>query len=281
MLKRRIIPCLDIRDGRVVKGVHFGGLRDAGDPVAAARLYDEQGADEICLLDITATAEGRATFVDVVRHVADQIFCPLTVGGGVRRESDVARLLDAGADKVAINSGAVINPALVERVAARYGSQCVVVAVDVRRLPPRAVPEPAPGDPDGPVPAGFEDDDDPVYEVVIGGGRRSTGLEAVAWCETAAALGAGELLLTSMDRDGTKRGYDLWITRKVSRAVPIPVVASGGVGNLTHLYEGLAPGGGEADAALAASIFHFGLHTIPEAKRYLAERGIPVRPVAP
>ncbi len=290
MLKRRIIPCLDVRDGRVVKGVHFGGLRDAGDPVAAARLYDEQGADEICLLDITATAEGRATFVDVVRQVAAQIFCPLTVGGGVRRRSDVARLLDAGADKVAINSGAVINPALVEDVAARYGRQCIVAAVDVRRLPPRrahpgspAPAAPAPGEPtpDGPAPQPSEHDDAPVYEVVIQGGARGTGLEAVAWCETVVRLGAGEILLTSMDRDGTKRGYDLDITRTISRAVPVPVIASGGVGELAHLYEGLATGGGEADAALAASIFHFGLHTIPEAKRYLAGRGIPVRPSSP
>ncbi len=260
MLKRRIIPCLDIKNGRVVKGVHFAELRDTGDPVEAARAYDAQGADELCLLDITATVEGRETFIDVVHRVADQIFTPLTVGGGVRREADVRRLLAAGADKVAINSAAVGNPRVIRQLADRYGSQCIVVAVDVRRIKPLAHAR------------------EPIYEVVIHGGTRSTGLEALAWCEQVAELGAGELLLTSMDKDGTRDGYDLWITREVSRRVPIPVIASGGVGQLEHLREGLAVDGGGADAALAASIFHFGLFTIAQAKQYLAEHGVPVRP---
>jgi len=260
MLKRRIIPCLDIKNGRVVKGVHFGGLRDAGDPVEAARAYDAQGADEICLLDITATTEGRETFLEVVRRVAPQLFVPLTVGGGVRRAEDVRRLLNAGADKVAINSAAVANPLLIKKVSERYGRQAIVGAVDVQRIPPRD------GDPE------------PLYEVVIHGGTRSTGLDAVHWCEQLAELGVGELLLTSMDRDGTRDGYDLWITREISRRVPVPVIASGGVGSLEHLRAGLATGEGEADAALAASIFHFGLYTIAQAKKYLKEHNIPVRP---
>lgn len=260
MLKRRIIPCLDIKNGRVVKGVHFGGLRDAGDPVEAARAYDAQGADEICLLDITATTEGRETFLEVVRRVAPQLFVPLTVGGGIRRAEDVRRLLNAGADKVAINSAAVSNPLLIKRVSERYGSQAIVGAVDVKRLPSR------PGD------------REPLYEVVIHGGTRSTGLDALHWCEQLAELGVGELLLTSMDRDGTRDGYDLWITREISRRVGVSVIASGGVGTLEHLREGLASGEGEADAALAASIFHFGLYTIAQAKQFLIERNIPVRP---
>jgi cyclase len=260
MLKRRIIPCLDIKNGRVVKGVHFGGLRDAGDPVEAARAYDAQGADELCLLDITATTEGRETFLEVVRKVAPQLFVPLTVGGGVRRAEDVRRLLNAGADKVAINSAAVANPLLIKKVSERYGRQAIVGAVDVRRMAPKD------GDPE------------PLYEVVIHGGTRSTGLDAVHWCEQLAELGVGELLLTSMDRDGTRDGYDLWITREISRRVPVPVIASGGVGSLEHLRAGLASGEGEADAALAASIFHFGLYTIAQAKKYLKEHNIPVRP---
>lgn len=263
MLKRRIIPCLDIKNGRVVKGVHFGGLRDAGDPVEAARAYDLQGADEICLLDITATTEGRETFLEVVRRVAPQLFVPLTVGGGIRREEDVRRLLNAGADKVAVNSAAVANPRLVERIAAKYGSQAIVGAVDVRRLPER------------------RGDTEPLYEVVIHGGTRSTGLDAIAWCEHLAELGVGEILLTSMDRDGTRDGYDLWITREVARKVHVPVIASGGVGSLEHLRSGLATGEGEADAALAASIFHFGLYTISQAKKFLLEHNIPVRPPEP
>lgn len=260
MLKRRIIPCLDVKNGRVVKGVHFKGMRDAGDPVEAARAYDRQGADEIALLDITATTEGRETFVDVVRNVAPQIFCPLTVGGGIRREDDVRRLLNAGADKVAINSAAVSSPLLIKRLAERYGSQAIVVAIDVRRI--EAMPR----------------DEEPIYEVLIHGGTRSTGLDALHWCEQVAELGAGEILLTSMDKDGTRDGYDLWITRQVARRVPVPVIASGGVGSLEHIRQGLALGEGEADAALAASIFHFGLYTIAQAKQYLSEHGIPVRP---
>ncbi len=260
MLKRRIIPCLDIKNGRVVKGVHFGGLRDAGDPVEAARAYDAQGADEICLLDITATTEGRETFVEVVRRVAPQLFVPLTVGGGIRRGEDVRRLLNAGADKVAINSAAVANPLLIKQVSERYGSQAIVGAVDVKRIPPKA------GDPE------------PLYEVVIHGGTRSTGLDAIFWCEQLAEFGVGELLLTSMDRDGTRDGYDLWITREISRRVGVPVIASGGVGSLDHIRAGLATGEGEADAALAASIFHFGLYTIAQAKKFLIEKNIPVRP---
>jgi cyclase len=260
MLKRRIIPCLDVKNGRVVKGVHFKGMRDAGDPVEAARAYDRQGADEIALLDITATTEGRETFVDVVRNVSPQIFCPLTVGGGIRREDDVRRLLMAGADKVAINSAAVSSPLLIKKLAERYGSQAIVVAVDVKRI--EALPR----------------DEEPIYEVLIHGGTRSTGLDALHWCEQVAELGAGEILLTSMDKDGTRDGYDLWITREVARRVPVPVIASGGVGSLEHIRQGLALGEGEADAALAASIFHFGLYTIAQAKQYLAEHGIPVRP---
>ncbi|MEZ4379978.1 MAG: imidazole glycerol phosphate synthase subunit HisF [Nannocystaceae bacterium] len=263
MLKRRIIPCLDIKNGRVVKGVHFTGLRDGGDPVEACRAYDTQGADEICMLDITATVEGRATFVDVVQRVARQTFAPLTVGGGIRREADVRRLMMAGADKVAINSAIVTNPKLITRLAKSYGSQCIVAAVDVRRMPARAA------------------DEAPLYEVVIHGGTRSTGLDAIRWCEAVAELGAGEILLTSMDRDGTCDGYDLWITREISRRVPIPVIASGGVGSLEHLREGLADDMGSADAALAASIFHFGLFTVGQAKAYLREKGIPVRPPEP
>lgn len=261
MLKRRIIPCLDVKDGRIVKGVHFKGLRDAGDPVEAARAYDRQGADELTLLDIAATTEGRRTFLEVVRRVAPQIFIPLTVGGGVRRASDVRALLEAGADKVSVNSAAVTNPLLIRRVADRFGSQAIVAAVDVRRMEPR------PGD------------KAPLYEVVIQGGTRGTGLEAYRWCEQVAELGAGEILLTSMDRDGTRDGYDLHVTREVAKRVPIPVIASGGVGVLEHLREGLADGEGCADGALAASIFHFGLFTIAQAKQYLAAHGIPVRPV--
>ena len=252
MLAKRIIPCLDVKDGRVVKGIQFVALRDAGDPVEAAAAYDAQGADEICFLDITASHEGRATLYDVVTRTAEQVFVPLTVGGGVRDVDDVRRLLHAGADKVAINTAAVQRPELVRAAAERFGAQAIVVAVDARQTGPGR------------------------WEVFVHGGRTPTGRDAVAWCEEAAVLGAGELLLTSMDRDGTRAGYDLELTRTVSDRVTVPVIASGGVGTLEHLAEGFLEG--HADAVLAASIFHFGEHTVAEAKRYLASRGVPIRP---
>jgi cyclase len=252
VLTRRIIPCLDVKDGRVVKGVRFVDLVDAGDPVAAAAAYDAQGADEICFLDITASHEGRETLYDVVTRTAEQVFVPLTVGGGVREVEDVRRLLKAGADKVAMNTAAVQRPELVRAASDRFGAQAIVVAVDARQAGPGR------------------------WEVFTHGGRAPTGKDALAWCDEAAALGAGEILLTSMDRDGTRAGYDLALTRAVSERVPVPVVASGGVGVLAHLAEGFLEG--KADAVLAASIFHFGEHTVGEAKRYLAARGVPVRP---
>jgi len=251
MLKRRIIPCLDVTAGRVVKGVRFVGLRDAGDPVELAAHYDQEGADELVFLDITASSEGRETMVEVVRRAARQVFIPLTVGGGVRTADDMYRLLRAGADKVSVNSAAVADPELIDRCARRFGSQCVVLAIDARR---RA---------------------DGGWEVYTHGGRRPTGLDAVAWARRGVELGAGEILLTSMDADGTREGYDLGLVRAVVDAVPVPVIASGGAGTLEHLYEALARGG--AHAVLAASIFHFGEYAIAEAKRYLAERGVPVR----
>jgi cyclase len=248
-LARRIIPCLDVKDGRVVKGINFLALRDAGDPVEQAAAYDAQGADEICYLDISAAPEGRATLVDVVARTADQIFAPLTVGGGVRSVGDAERLLDAGADKIAINTAAIRTPALVAACADRFGSQAIVVAVDAKRVGAR-------------------------WEVFSHGGRTPEGLDALEWCARVAALGAGELLVTSMDRDGTGAGYDVALVGAVARAVSIPVIASGGVGTLDHLADGLAAG---ADAVLAASIFHFGQHTIGEAKAHLAARGLRVR----
>ena len=250
MLARRIIPCLDVKDGRVVKGINFVSLRDAGDPVEQAAAYDAQGADEICYLDISASPEGRATMVDVVARTADQVFAPLTVGGGVRSIDDAERLLDAGADKIAINTAAIRRPELVAECAARFGSQAIVVAVDAKR-------------------AGAS------WEVFSHGGRTPEGLDALAWCRRVADLGAGEILLTSMDQDGTRSGYDLDLVHAVSSTLTVPVIASGGVGTLEHLAEGLSIGG--ADAVLAASIFHYGQHTIREAKSYLAERGLPVR----
>jgi cyclase len=254
MLAKRIIPCLDVTAGRVVKGVRFVDLRDAGDPVEAALAYEAQGADELVFLDITASHEGREIMLDVVRRTAEGIYMPLTVGGGVRSVDDVRRLLRAGADKVSLNTAALDRPALIREAAERFGSQCIVVAIDARR-------EPGPG---------------PTrWGVYTHGGRRPTGRDAVAWAQEAAALGAGEILLTSMDRDGTKDGYDLELTRAVTAAVEVPVIASGGAGTLEHLWEGLVEGG--ADAVLAASIFHFGLHTISEAKAYLHRRGVPVR----
>jgi cyclase len=260
VLAKRIIPCLDVDSGRVKKGVRFKDLRDAGDPVAVAAAYDRQGADEICFLDISASAEGRATMVDVVTATAEQVFLPLTVGGGVRSVEDVRKLLLAGADKVAINTAAVHDPELVRRAADAFGSQAIVVAVDARRRPGETA---AAG-------AGA-----PAWEVYTHGGRKPAGLDAVAWAARMAGLGAGEILLTSMDRDGTRDGFDLELTRAVARAVPIPVIASGGVGTLEHLYEGIVAGG--ADAVLAASIFHFGDYTVGQAREYLRARGVPVR----
>jgi imidazole glycerol-phosphate synthase subunit HisF len=250
VLAKRIIPCLDVKDARVVKGVRFVDLADAGDPVEAAVAYDGQGADELVFLDITASHEGRGTMLDVVRRTAEAIYMPLTVGGGVWRLEDVRTLLRAGADKVSLNTAAVARPGLIQEAAERFGSQCIAVAIDAKRTP-----------------CGFE--------VHTHGGRRPAGRDAVAWAREATERGAGEILLTSMDRDGTRDGYDLELTSAVARAVSVPVVASGGVGGLEHLYEGLTLGG--ADAALAASIFHFGEHTIRAAKAYLHARGVPVR----
>ena len=255
-LARRIIPCLDIDAGRVVKGVKFVDIRDAGDPVEAARRYDEQGADELCFLDITASSDERDTMIAVVEAVAAEVFIPLTVGGGVRGIDDIRRLLNAGADKVSINTAAVFEPSFVERASQRFGSQCIVVAVDAKQAINGA-------------------DGAPRWEVFTHGGRRPTGIDAVVWCNHMAGLGAGEILLTSMDRDGTRDGFDLALTGAVCAAVPIPVIASGGVGNLDHLADGVTEGG--ADAVLAASIFHFGEYSIAEAKRHMAGRGIEVR----
>ena len=252
MLKARIIPCLDVAGGRVVKGVNFVNLVDAGDPVEQARVYDREGADELCFLDIAASHEGRETLYDVVRGTAEQCFMPLTVGGGVRTTEDVRRLLAAGADKVSINTAAVEDPGLVGAAAARFGSQCVVVAIDAK------------AEPGG-------------YRVYTHGGRRRTDLEAVAWAARMAGAGAGEILLTSMDRDGTRKGYDIGLTRAIADAVAIPVIASGGVGALDHLVAGVREG--HATGVLAASIFHFGEHTIREAKQAMAAAGLPVRQV--
>ncbi|WP_447974180.1 imidazole glycerol phosphate synthase subunit HisF [Nitrospira sp. Kam-Ns4a] len=260
MLTKRIIPCLDVKDGRVVKGVSFVNLRDAGDPVEVARLYDQEGADELCFLDITASYENRKTILDVVARTAEQVFMPLTVGGGVRTLEDVRALLRAGADKVSINTAAVERPEFVKEAAERFGTQCIVVAIDAKRRRNEG-------------PAGGRRG----WEVFTHGGRRPTGLDAVEWARRMEALGAGEILLTSMDQDGRQDGYDLELTAAVSGTVTIPVIASGGAGTLAHLYEGFARG--RADAVLAASIFHYRTYTIPQAKAYLSERGIPVRPV--
>ena len=255
MLSKRIIPCLDVDAGRVVKGVKFVAIRDAGDPVEIARRYDEQGADEITFLDITASSDDRETMVHVVEQVAGEVFIPLTVGGGIRALPDIGRMLNAGADKVAINTAAVSRPEFVREAAERFGSQCIVVAIDAKRV--SAAGEPA------------------RWEIFTHGGRKPTGLDAVEWARRMVDYGAGEILLTSMDRDGTKDGFDLALTRAVSDAVEVPVIASGGVGNLDHLVEGVREGG--ADAVLAASIFHFGTYTIAEAKAYMAAAGVEVR----
>ena len=253
MLAKRIIPCLDVKDGRVVKGTRFLNLRDAGDPVEAAQLYDEQGADELVFLDITASHEKRRIIIDVVRRTSERLFMPLTVGGGITSNEEIRDLLRAGADKVSLNTAAVRRPEFVGEAAQTFGSQCIVVAIDAKR---REQPQ------DG-------------WEVFTHGGRNPTGLDAVEWAKRVEALGAGEILLTSMDRDGTQSGYDLDLTRGIADAVGIPVIASGGVGNLEHLYDGLTAGG--ADAALAASIFHFAEHSIADAKSYLHARGVLVR----
>ena len=253
MLAKRIIPCLDVTAGRVVKGVNFVELKDAGDPVEIAARYNDQGADELTFLDITATSDDRDLILTIIEAVASQVFIPLTVGGGVRSVADVRRLRNAGADKVSFNSAAVANPEVVREAAAKYGSQCIVVAIDAKRR------------------AG-----DPGWDVYTHGGRRNSGLDAVEWARRVAGLGAGEILLTSMDRDGTKSGFDLELTRAVADAVPVPVIASGGVGSLAHLSEGIRIGG--ADAVLAASIFHYGEFSVREAKALLARDGIPVRP---
>ena len=250
-LAKRIIPCLDVTAGRVVKGTNFVELRDAGDPVEIARRYDQQGADEITFLDITASSDQRDIILHVVEACAAEVFIPLTVGGGVRAVADVRRLLNAGADKVSMNTAAVENPDLVAEASAKVGNQCIVVAIDAKQLSPG------------------------VWQVFTHGGRRNTGIDAVAWARRVQQLGAGEILLTSMDRDGTKIGFDNVLTRAIAEAVPIPVIASGGVGNLQHLVDGVKEGG--ADAVLAASIFHFAEYTIGEAKRYMADHGVEVR----
>ena len=251
MLTKRIIPCLDVTAGRVVKGINFVGLRDAGDPVEIARRYDEQGADELTFLDITATSDGRDLLLPIIEAVASQVFIPLTVGGGVRAVGDVRRLLNAGADKVSMNSSAVANPDLVSDASAHYGSQCIVVAIDAKRVA------------------------DNRWEVFTHGGRTATGLDVVEWASEVSRRGAGEILLTSMNQDGTQDGFDLALTAAVSKAVPVPVIASGGVGNLQHLVDGITKG--RADAVLAASIFHYGTYTVRQAKEFMAAQGIVVR----
>lgn len=251
MLMKRIIPCLDVTDGRVVKGTNFVNLRDAGDPVELAALYDRAGADELVFLDITASSDGRATMLDVVHRTAEEVFIPFTVGGGIRTVEDMRLMLKAGADKIAINTAAIKNPQLISEGATKFGCQCIVLAIDARQVAPAK------------------------WEVYIHGGRTPTGIDAVEWARRGEELGAGEILLTSMDRDGTKEGFDLALTSTIAQSVKIPVIASGGVGNLEHIADGLTKG--MADAALAASIFHFGEYSIREAKEYLKQRGVPVR----
>lgn len=254
MLAKRIIPCLDVTAGRVVKGVNFLELKDAGDPVEIAKRYDDQGADELTFLDITASSDGRDLILHIIEAVANQVFIPLTVGGGVRQVDDVRRLLNAGADKVSINTSAVTNPQLVKDAADRFGSQCIVVAIDAKQV---------------------QGGDNPRWEVFTHGGRKATGLDAIEWAKHMESLGAGEILLTSMDRDGTKSGFDLGVTRRIADSIGIPVIASGGVGNLQHLVDGVLQG--HANAVLAASIFHFGEYTVPQAKELMRQQGIEVR----
>ncbi|MDM8565263.1 imidazole glycerol phosphate synthase subunit HisF [Candidatus Halobeggiatoa sp. HSG11] len=253
MLAKRIIPCLDVDAGRVVKGVKFVNIRDAGDPVEIAKRYDEQGADEVTFLDITASSDNRDTMIHVVEEVASQVFIPLTVGGGIRELADIRRMLNAGADKIAINTAAIFNPKFVQEATEHFGSQCIVVAIDAKQV----------------------DAKNPRWEIFTHGGRKKTGIDAVEWAKKMTAFGAGEILLTSMDRDGTRNGFDLDLTRTISEAVSVPVIASGGVGTLEHLAEGVIEG--KADAVLAASIFHFGEYTIAEAKQVMAARCIEVR----
>lgn len=254
-LAKRIIPCMDVDAGRVVKGVQFVDIRDAGDPVEIARRYDQEGADELTFLDITASSDQRETMVHVVEQVAGEVFIPLTVGGGIREVADIQRMLNAGADKVGINTAAVFNPEFVKQAADRFGSQCIVVAIDARRI--------------------SKGDEETRWEIYTHGGRKATGIDAVEWAQRMVAFGAGEILLTSMDRDGTRDGFDIELTRTISEAVDVPVIASGGVGTLDHLADGVIEG--KADAVLAASIFHFGEYSIGEAKRHMADRGIEVR----
>jgi len=256
MLAKRIIPCLDVKDGRVVKGINFLNLRDAGDPVEQAAVYSEQGADEVVFLDITASSDHRKTMLDVVKRTAEQVFIPFTVGGGIRTLADIELILRKGADKVSLNTAAVKNPQLVRNASRKFGNQCIVVAIDAKRRNPLARGKPA-------------------WEVYIYGGRKATGIDVIDWVKKVEKLGAGEILLTSMDKDGTKSGYDLELTRAVSEAVNIPVIASGGAGTLEHLYEGLSYG--KADAVLAASIFHYGTYKVKETKRYLARKGLTMR----
>lgn len=254
-LAKRIIPCLDVDNGRVVKGVQFVDIRDAGDPVEVAKRYNQEGADEITFLDITASHQDRDTTVHTVERMAEEVFIPLTVGGGIRKIEDIRRMLNAGADKVGVNSAAVSNPDFIKAAAERFGAQCIVVAIDAKQV--------------------NAEGETPRWEIFTHGGRKPTGIDAVEWAARMAEYGAGEILLTSMDRDGTKNGFDLGLTRAICDAVPVPVIASGGVGNLQHLVEGITLGG--ADAVLAASIFHFGEYTVPQAKAYMRERGIEVR----
>ncbi len=282
MLTKRIIPCLDVKDGRVVKGVSFVNLRDAGDPVEVARAYDREGADELCFLDITASYENRKTILDIVSRTAEQVFMPLTVGGGVRTLEDIRALLQAGTDKVSINTAAVERPEFVKEAAERFGTQCIVVAIDAKRRegPSGRRGEGETGGRGEKAVAGspgrrVTPSQGPAWEVYTHGGRKPTGLDAVEWAKRMEQYGAGEILLTSMDQDGRQNGYDLELTASVSDSVSIPVIASGGVGTLDHLYDGFVKG--KADAVLAASIFHYRTHTIPEAKTYLQQRGIPVR----
>ena len=274
VLTKRIIPCLDVDGGRVVKGISFVELRDAGDPAELAAVYDQEGGDELVFLDITASSDSRDTMVDVVRRVSEKVFIPLTVGGGIRSVEDIRRMLKAGADKVSLNTAAVNNPALIGEGAVQFGNQCIVVAIDAKRVDRESSPHER-----------FRADDPSLaldensrWQVYTRGGRTPTGIDAVKWAVRAVELGSGEILLTSMDEDGQKRGYDLDLTRAVSQATPVPVIASGGAGNLEHLYDAL--GAGKADAVLAASIFHFGEYSIGEAKDYLQKRGVPVRPHA-